>query len=303
MDPELALIWLAGLIGFIVVASTIGMAPRPGGRWLRLGLFAMAGVVLIHSQIEMAFRLLATAGTAWFLIGLAAAGDNTAAVPARAAGSSPSRTAGIMGLGGVFLALIVVWIVAPVVAHQRLLQRADQALRAHQPYRALAALEDADQLQPTHPAAGHWIAILRRDEMLALLKQGEQQAARQALQLAVAPLDRMIYHGGAPPSTYRDRATILSQAADAFNDAALRRQAIEDYRELRARSPYSLTDAVTFAELLDQLGERPEAVAEYRRALALDRGYYLDPGVQLDEPTRQRVEAALARLLAQDLDG
>jgi tetratricopeptide (TPR) repeat protein len=295
MDAALALLWLVGAAGFVVVLALIGQSPRLGGRGLTLGLLGMATAVLVQSQIDMAFKLMATAVPAWFLLGLAAAaegGEPDAPVsPVRF-----RRSAYVLAGGGLLSAVLVVCVVVPVVRHQRLLAGASLALATDQPYRALAELEAAAKAQPSDSTAARWVAIVRRDEMLMLADAGRPDAAREAYRLAMAPLDAQIKQGYATSATYRLRASLMLQAADALGDEALREEAAVSYEALLVLSPYNLPDTVALADLYADLGQDAKALQHYRRALELDALAYLDPAVQLDDETRQRIDAAVRRL-------
>lgn len=295
MDAALALLWLAGFAGFVVVLASVAQGPRLGGRWLMLGLLGMATVVLVQSQIDMAFKLMATAVPAGFLLGLAGSAGGHDRAPA---GNRPryKPAACLLAGGGVLAVVFTVLVVSPVVRHQRLLAQASAALATDQPYRALADLEAAAESMPSDTTAPRWITILRRDEMLVLVQAGRPDAAREAYKLALAPQDSQIAQGYANSATYRLRSSLMLQAADVFEDDALRGEAAASYEKLVALSPYNLTDAVALADLYAELDEDAKALEAYRRALALDAQAYLDPATQLDAEERHRVAAAMREI-------
>ncbi len=302
MDAALALLWLAGAAGFVIVLALIGQSPRTGGRGLTLGLLGMATAVLVQSQIDMAFKLMATAVPAWFALGLAASGEG--GEPDAPVAPQRYRQSGFVLAGGGLLAVVLaVCVVVPVVRHQRLLARASVALATDQPYRALADLDAAAEAQPSDSTAARWVAIVRRDEMLMLAGEGRLDAAREAYRLALAPLDAQITRGFATSATYRLRASLMLQGADALDDETLREDAAVSYEALLVLSPYNLPDTVALADLYNDLGQEAKALDHYRRALELDALAYLDPAVQLDDETRQRIDAAVRRLEPEESSG
>lgn len=299
MDASLALVWLVGAVGFVAVASAVGRYGTAALQWERLGLLAMGTVVLVHSQIEMGFALIATAVPCWFMVGLAASGstppDAGRALPAA------NRSAGFAMAAGL---LLVVWLsvsqAAPLVRHQTALAEASRQLAAGQPYRGLASLERAEEALPTDPTAARWIAILRRDEMLTLAQRGDTLGAREAFGLALRPVDRLISHGTAGVGILRLRAQLLLEASNALGDLSLRAEAIAEYERVAELSPFNLFDAVRLGDLHAAQGDDAQACAAYERALRIDEQMYLDDAMQMDDATRRRVYAALQAAAGRD---
>ncbi|MFI4860452.1 MAG: tetratricopeptide repeat protein [Phycisphaerales bacterium JB063] len=287
MDVELVLVWLAGLAGFVVVAAMLlGRVGFPG-QAVRLGLFALAAAVLVHSQIDMAFALMATAAPAWFLLGLAGSGRPTESAP----GFRVNRSVwAVLVLGGAAVVFHSVFLMTPVVRHQAHLAEASRWFAADQPGLALVSLEKAQSVMPADTTAPRWIAAARRDEMLILAQRGDLDAARKAYTLAIQAIDY-------PPSSDtptiamdRLRVGLLNDAAQALNEPQLIRQAVTLLQSLAERAPYSLEDAVLLGDLLWKQGEYADAKEAYRRALRIDRDLYLDNAMQLNASERARLE-------------
>ncbi|XAL99483.1 hypothetical protein OT109_18125 [Phycisphaeraceae bacterium D3-23] len=290
MDAELALVWLAGLVGFVAVASAVGAWERLPPVALRLGLLGLAVAVLVQSQFDMAFALMATAGPAWFFVGLSGAGEDTA----------PNVRPRFEGIGGAVLAsgvvlavLFAVAFASPMVRHQSQLAKASRWLSIERPYEALAALEEAQAILPSDPSALRWIVALRRDEMLALASHGDKDGARRAYGLALRPIMAQYELGHVSVSTDRLHIGLLREASVVLDEPQLRDEAIKLQRALAERAPHSLQDAVTLGDMLWDRGDRAEARLAYKRALRIDEDLYLDTAMQFDPPQRERIQARL----------
>ncbi|MEM9415740.1 MAG: tetratricopeptide repeat protein [Planctomycetota bacterium] len=290
MDAELAVLWLVGLIGFVVVASAIATRDDLPPGAMRAGLLGMSIAVLVHSQIEMAFALMATAGPAWFLVGLAGSGDGLASDARPRAGRGVAST---LACGCVLSALVVAVFTSPVVRHQAQLAKASDYLYHGKPNHALAALEAAHTILPTDPTATRWIVTLRRDEMVSRAAMGDVAGARRAFALALQPIDAQLASTTPSASASRQRIGLLREASEAIGDPALLDEAIDLLHELAQRAPHGLSDAVLLGDLYWQRGDYTQAAAAYNRALDIDERLYLDPAMRLEAAERSRLVARL----------
>jgi len=300
MTFELRVVWLAGLLGFVAVATLLGDLEAIDDRWLNLGLLGSAAALLIHGQIEMTFFTLATIGPATAMIALAGSTSPENETPPEMKtppeqetppGSPKSKARWLVpGLLGALVVVMYIAQVRPIAAHQKATARAASHLQAGRYRDAIAAMDEAGKAIATDSTPAYWIATLHRDEMHAMDNGGlPTEVVRQAMDEAMRPIDALIANGSAPASAYRTRAALLQDAAELLEDKQLLAQAAHAYEQTHKRSPYHLTDAVTRGDLYVQLGRTEDAKAAYTYALWLDAQLYLDDAKQLDDSVRQRL--------------
>jgi tetratricopeptide (TPR) repeat protein len=298
MTPEAGMAWVFGAAGFMVM-WVLGVTPAwsGGSRWVALGLLLAAAVLLIHNQIEMTFFNPAAAWPAWVM--LAAAGASGGETPNRKRGREVGADEG-RGAGAGFAAAAVglagaVWMAAvyatPVTVAQAALARAAAALKHGDTAAAIAGLDAAAQWRPHDPTTLRWRVTLRLDAAAHRHRTGRTDHAQRAVREALAVLDEAFAQGLDTTAALRLRAQALQWAGREFGDSATLHTAAAVRRELVARNPFGLQDAVALGDLLWSLGRSAEASAAYTAALNLDAQSYLDPGKRLSEAERKRLEA------------
>jgi len=291
MSLDLVLVWLAGLLAFVCVASIIARPDFVIGKAAALGLLASGAAIFIHSQIEMAFVIPATIGPAFVFVALGATHHG------KRIGSVSSKQKNCCVAGGCFAATVVLSLflgiayVQPTVSHQASLAKAQDALTYGRIKSAQAALSDARHIMPDDATAVRWTSIIYRDEYFSRAYDQPHGLgiAASALASAIHPLDQMIERGDAPAWVYRSKARLLWTGGEAFQDATSYRLAIASQLEAIARSPYNLSDHVALGDWYWQLGDYEKAEDSYEQAIQIDKDQYLDIARQLEDDERTRL--------------
>ncbi len=296
--PESALLTLAAAGGMWWVIRTVGGAADLPRRWLDLGLFMAAVVLLVHNQIEMTFFQTNSATLAWSVGALAASGRGDSAPVTRAAGRPgawPLAVLGALAVGGAVGG--TVWYAVRVDAHEAAAERAAAAMRRGDTAAALSHLEAMQGAAGVDERALAWRVRLA---VLEPLMRGEQAGATLNRDRAGAAVDDVLRWiddarraGAAPLATTRLEASLLEAAARRLGEPDRLDAAVAAYRRLNALSPYNLDDRLALADLLAAAGHRDAAATEYRRVLELRRQKYLDPAEPLQTYDLRRIERYL----------
>lgn len=282
LAPESFIAWSFGAIGFIAVTVLL---LTPG--WLsiaaaRISLLAAALMLLLHNQIEMTFFQEGAGITAFVVVGAAGA--------AAAAGTLPERRADWIVI--VMMSLLTLGIILtaalPITRQQAALKDAATALREQQWDATHAALRRAGEAVPMDPDPYFWRSMLMLEQAHQQMLAQRPEAARQALNDALAAIDEAFAAGLDDASLWRFRSQIHERAAEWFDSSHLP-AAIEAGRQVIARTPYSLNDHLRMGDLCWRAGDREQARALYGRCIELSEQAYLDPAKQLTDEQRRRV--------------
>ncbi|MEM6459266.1 MAG: hypothetical protein AAF710_07725, partial [Planctomycetota bacterium] len=294
--PEAALLGLAAAGGWAAVAAVLGGAAK-GGRGFAVAGWVAAGVLLIHSQVEMGFFQPGSAGLLWFVVGLAAGPG----VPGGGSLTGPRRRRVGLGLSGaawVGLLAVLIFHAAGVVRHEAAAADAEWALRRGDLAAALTRLEAMQGAAGLDVAALRWRVRLGAVEpMVVAARRGRPDVARR---FAERGLGWIAEAGGDDPASWprtavRLEAQVRDQLARITGESADRAAAETAYRRLREKSPYNVLDALAYADLAAEAGRKDEAVERYRRVLALRELGYLDPADPLSVGQLERVRGYLVR--------
>ena len=296
--PESALLTLAAAGGMWWVIRSVGDAADLHRRWLDLGLFMAAVVLLVHNQIEMTFFQTGSATLAWCVVALAASGWEDRDPVTRAAGRRgawPLAVLGALAVGGALGG--TVWYAVRVDAHESAAERAAAAMRRGDTAAALSHLEAMQGAAGVDDRALTWRVRLA---VLEPLMRGEQAGAALNRDRAGAAVDDALRWiddarraGAAPLATARLEASLREAAAPRLGGSERLDAAVAAYRRLNALSSYNLDDRLALADLLAAAGNRDAAATEYRRVLKLRRQKYLDPAEPLRTEDLRRIERYL----------
>jgi hypothetical protein len=229
-----------------------------------LGLIAGAGVMLLHATVDVV--LFETPALAVFVLLIGSAlGATTVRSPRRV----PRPVAGVasLALAGAAVATLVLLVIPVTIAESRAFA-ADTAVRQGRPDRAIELYESASRAMPA-PEADY----LERAAGAALFSNGEVEAfglyerARELRPRWLRPLVR--------------QATLAVVTGELTDVADLRRRAVE-------LNPTDLELRLRYGEVLDALGRREEADAQYAAALAVSET------MAADEPERLPDDQAAA---------
>jgi hypothetical protein len=314
--PEGAIAKMGGLIGWIAASIVINRVLRDGASGI--GLCAAAGMLVIHSQIEMTG--IWTGASAWFMaiIGLAAAGQALAGTspPAstRVEYGRRAKLAGGSAAGACLASLVVVLIpIAGMMQWERHLVNAAETvlpttrLRAELDAISLARVSSAEQDRMLHDA----IAAHTNPGEITPGQPLEPQVVRASVESWIAGLKELSLALEAMPSEFQTRRAASSLAlriADAMSrrgDAAARDRYILlalEFAEVVERSPadrasaYSWKATVRLSLISAKLAvDEEQALTEAKDALikASERDpYNFQHAVQLARISKQMGDAA-----------
>ncbi|MEZ6191357.1 MAG: O-antigen ligase family protein [Phycisphaerales bacterium] len=286
---ETAILWLIGLLGFVSLSAFVVYPVLARSRtWVTIGLTLAAAMLLLHAQIEMTFFWDSAAAFVWVVVGLASFAGNE---PQR---GQPAKHSMLRFVPAVILLIFgVVFAVAfadPTARQQELLWRTSEALRFTNPAAAMRELDAAAQIIPNDPTATHWRVRLRQEIATALAMNGRHDDAESLLKEAAAVLDEADAAGLSGVSTERKRAGLAMAAYQITGERDWLNMAEQMYAHACELSPNSLNDHIRLGDARWQLGDFDGATEAYRRALQINQNYYLDPGTQLNDEERGRIE-------------
>lgn len=286
---ETAILWLLGLLGFVSLAAFVIYPVLARSRaWITLGPALAAVMLLLHAQIEMTFFWDSAAAFVWVVVGLASFSGNE---PQR---DKPGKRSSLRFIPAVTVMLFgVVFAVAfadPTARQQDLLRRAGEAMRFTHPAAALRELDAAAHIIPNDPTATHWRVGLRQEIASALALNGRHADAENLLKEAAAVLDEAEAAGLSGVSTERKHAGLAMGAYQITGDRDWLRHAEKAYTRATQLGPNGLNDHIRLGDARWQLGDFDGATDAYRQALRINDNYYLDPGTQLNDAERERIE-------------
>jgi len=289
-----ALMW-GGSAGGFVIAATLLNHPglRLGRGAMSLGLLGGAAMLMVHSQIEMAFFHHGSMAVAWLLLGAAGANLLPRAVkPADDAGEGVvKQLVWKTAAPAMFLAITLVAALPhslALVDQQRHLHRAADAWSQGRAAATEQHLEAAIQAAPTDVKPRIDLARMHMSLAVAAAQNGDRPAASQRLEqamnvLANAPMleDR--------PAIIRMLARAAQLGADLLRSPDHLEMATGLWRGVVEANPQGLEDHLNYADVLWQADRPEDARAIYRRCLEISDNMYLDPAKQLTPEQRALV--------------
>ncbi len=298
---------------FVGIALAWGRFASDAAR--RLGVVGGAVAVLVHGQFDMGFFQPASAPVFWVMLGLCGAGVAPArdeqAEDATDATASDTRTGGVRWVVVALLLVATAWSAASaarLTRYQALTGEAADRARAGQLLDAATLTQRASDTVGVDRSTFTATVRLRHEAALAAAQRGGRLTAFELWGAA----DWLGWHR----PDHNDGRTVPERRAWAWRlvseleraeaefapaDELTRRlsYAIETRRRAASLSPFSLSDAVSMVEAwqampgraVDEGASLERAQQWARKALELDAQRYLDPGKQLDDATRERMQA------------
>lgn len=294
VDDIRLLVWSIGLFAFLVGSAFLATPSWTKQRWVTVGLFLAATLLLIHNQIEMTFHQPGSAPIAWLLLAVAAA-------PAMSKLKKSSDTRWPQYLPAVYFLLAVIPMARlyayPLANEQKALATADANLRQRklsiQTLRlAVNDLRVAEQALAIDPKPYEWQVRLRLrlaegtySALSGKLSEQQKVDMRRTIRIeladAINTLDRANEAGLTDGKLLRLRAETFFAAGNMLNDAKLLDQAIAVWQQLVANKPYSWQVRKELADLLWKVNRRREAIEHYKACFKISDDAYLDEARQM----------------------
>jgi hypothetical protein len=286
---ETAILWLVGLLGFVGLSAFVIYPVLGRSRaWVTIGLTLASALLLLHAQIEMTFFWDSATAFVWVVVGLASFSGNE---PQRGQTAKRSVLRFIPAVTLLLFGVVFAFVFAdPTARQQDLLWRTGEALRFTNPAAAMRDLDASAQIIPNDPTATHWRVRLRQEIATALAMNGRYTDAERLLNEAMAVLGEAEAAGLSGVSTERKRAGLAMAAYQITGEREWLNMAEQMYAHACELSPNSLNDHIRLGDARWQLGDFDAATEAYRRALQINENYYLDPGTQLNDEERERIE-------------
>ena len=296
---ETALLWMVGLLGFVVTMAGMVRIGAAIPRWTMAGAFVAGTLVLMHSQIEMGFFHLSSTTTLWGLVGMAAGG----AVSDVGEGNAMTRPVRWLPAAGLVMLSLVLGVsyASPVSDQQGHLASAAAALQRGDVSAAARELDLAAARLPRDNRTLRWRVQLRLEMAYHLGGRGRPGPAGQVLAEARAIIGEAVDAGLAGPSPHRLLAAVERAAVDVLGQSQRREAEAAALREALAASPYNVSDHLRLADGLWEMGRQGDAVPLYRRVLELSDLNYLDPARQLTPNQREHITGRLETMPASEL--
>jgi tetratricopeptide (TPR) repeat protein len=203
------------------------------------------------------------------------------------AGLRPSAKFALMVLALAMTFGYVRWVLVPVMRERALIMAAYQTDDLFERDEALRAAGEANPLawEPAMFRGGSWQSAAASGRVPSPFIAFDRAAEAYTEALARQPRLRQAWLA---------RADCLAPEG-ATPDPAVIQQAVDNLENAARLYPTSVTTHLRLAKMLERLGDRRQALEEYRRTLELDD--LLPPEFRrLDDPQRQAAEAAARQL-------
>ncbi|MBI1367650.1 MAG: hypothetical protein GC162_03250 [Planctomycetes bacterium] len=295
---DTSLLWAATMVGFIAVTAGLSTRDCLDTPLARLGLFAGALAMALHSQIEMTLTNTMAAPTMFALLGLAAAPVDSAP------GAARRRTAGIIAIAGVaVLAAVASIATVPLIVNQSHLHEAAQMLRTGAKYNRLdryrpmvIAELQSPLVYPPDARRAIDISDLELETAIDAHQAGDAKSRDAALKRAVDVLTQAMAIGQMASQLHRHIALIHHQAWRMTGDAGELAKAIDAAKRMLSVDPYNISGHLLAGDLAWAANDKTDAAAQYRRAIELSDGLYLDPKRQITAEQRKVLEERIRHL-------
>ncbi len=297
---QLDMLWIDSAAILVLGAVLfVAIAARLPADWLdtpaaRLGLIAAATGALVHAQIEMNLVNTMSAPLLFVLLGTAA-GRGDAATRER----SPARWPWAVLLGVALAACSPLALFVPRLAIAQ--ARMGQAVRAlvESPDSSDSYLVVGDILGVSgwFPHEPRGAALYHEAVVAAISRQplDEQAGLWREVADEWPVLDPPHPASLNPAKQLRRRLLIVRLGWRASGDPFWVEQAARAQAGLERYEPHGLFAFVELGDVFAAMGASQKAVEAYRRALAIDANYYLDPDSRLSDPVRGRIAAYVRR--------
>lgn len=272
---ETSALWVAASVLLVVITGMLARREVIDGPIARLGLFASAIALMLHSQIEM--TLTNTMAAPLMLATLGAIGGQSPPKAPRQDPRWPLITTLTVGCAALITLLILH--VIPIATQQSTLAAAADRLRHHDGRLALALLEKAN-------ADGPFDARIAQDQARLLAESGRPDQA-------VDVLNQARTHGQLPAQLWRTEASIAAVIWQQHRRGDWLKRAVYAAEQATLYDPFGIDTHVIAGDLAWEADRRDQARAFYRIALKLSDQAYLDPNKPLPLDERARLQARL----------
>jgi len=264
--PAMALVWIAGLVGWVVLARLVWAA---GSHGVAVACGAGAIVLIAHGQIELTPTHVSSA--ALWAVWLAVAAARHDPQPESDTRVPRWRSAAAWATPGVLAAATAVWVAPTLVSWQAALERASHT--ASQPARIAAELRAARDPLAARRAAERLGQALGRRVGPSAAGEALNELARSSAQQAARAIDRAVEAAPADGPTLRAAARVWTRVASQDQPGAAERALRLAERATRA-SPPSAASWSLLASVHRSLGG---SGANARALEALERAIGLNP--------------------------
>lgn len=281
--PSLGL-WLLSAVGFIAVAVWLSGIELLDGAMVRLGLFAAAVVLLVHSQIEMSLTNISSAPLLAAILGLAAAKPKGDEEPP---GADQRRRIQLWITG--ILGFLAVGGAAAAFTYWILL------------WQAGLEFSEAGRRRGSDPKILFITAVELHDSSAAIeasrwsweMSEHEAGRADEHRERAFRVLELSRTRGNHLATLWRAEAQLARHAATTTGNPLYLARALVAAEELLKHDPYGINSHVLAGDIAWE-AQRPDlARTFYSRAIELSELAYLDPLKQLTDEQRRRIAERL----------
>jgi tetratricopeptide (TPR) repeat protein len=290
LTPESLVGFSCGLIGFIVMTSVLCSEGWLTDSAMRTGLFVAGSALLIHNQIEMSFFHEGACVVVMFIV--AAAGGGHLHAKVKEIESKEKQAFFYLAAPTAMVALLVMAMTTaavPMTQYQdQLAQAASQLRDYHDHLEAIGHLEQANRIIPRSPRAWRWRIQLLAELVQGTMQNGQRSRALVMFQHTEKVNDEALEHCPNDLMLMRQMANLQIYAAQWFDQPARKSLALSQWNNIIQYNPYGLSDHLSRADLLWELGRKPDAVEAYENTIMISDQAYLDPDKQLSEKDRNR---------------
>ncbi|QNN23137.1 O-antigen ligase family protein [Planctomycetales bacterium ZRK34] len=269
---ETSALWVAASVLFVIITGMLARRDTLDGPYARLGLFAAAITLLLHSQIEMTLTNTMAAPLMFATLGAIVAAPSIKPHPRW-------QLFTMIPVGLAVLVTLMILHVIPVATQQSTLAAAADRLQRGDGRTAIALLEQAN-------ADGPFDARIAQDRARLLAEAGRPD---QAVDVLAAARD----HGQLLAQLWRTEAAIAANVWQQHRRADWLKRAVYAAEHATLYDPFGINTHVIAGDLAYQAGRIDQARALYRKALQLSDQAYLDPNKQLPVDERARLTGRL----------
>ena len=278
--------WVAASVLFVIITGMLARRDVLDSPITRLGFFAAAVALMLHSQIEM--TLTNTMAAPLMLATIGAIGGIH---PIGSPQSRPPRWQLIATCtaGGALLIALLVTHVIPIAVQQTTLADAADRLRHQDGPAALVLLQQAN-------ADGPFDARIAQDRARLLAEAGHPDQA-------VEVLTKAREHGQLTAQLWRTEASIAAVIWQQHRRGDWLKRAVYAAEQATLLDPYGINTHVIAGDLAWQANQFDKARDLYRRALQLSEQSYLDPNKPLPIDERARLQLRIDKAAPRSIPG
>jgi len=269
---DTAVLWIVTSGAMVFITGYLARRPVLDTTVARLGLFAAAATLVLHSQIEMTLTNTMAAPLMFALLGVAGSDSQTTQQPRW-------RVFAVAGASAAVLITLAVFHTVPIVRQQMMIADAAHRLQRNDVSSSINLLARAN-------AVGPYDARLAVERARLLTEQGHPDRALRLLADARTHRQRLA-------QLWRTEATIADYTARRFESDDWLQRAAHAAEQAIEHDPYGIEVHLLGGDLAWRAGRRDKARRWYRRALELSDQSYLDPNKQIADELREQLRQRL----------